>query len=259
MISGYALHSGVFCEVRLHLAEGPVRFRLGHTEIPAHADYVTHTQRSTTLGKNGVHINLVEHFLAALNVKGWWRNIVIEVSANELPILDGSSLGWLETIDGLGPAPSKPEPLTLTDSVTVSVNESYLCAGPGPASLSVEVDYEHPMIGKQHWQGSPEDYASLLDARTFGFLKDLDMLKKAGLATHASLENAMVFDDTGPLTPLRYADEPVRHKALDVLGDLFLLGRPIQASLEVSKGSHQSHVALVKRLLTLQPSEQAEA
>ena len=251
MISGYALHSGVYCEVRLHPSEGPVRFHYKGTEIPAHADYVVDTQRTTTLGQGGVHIGLVEHLLAALHVKGRWRDLLIEVSAPELPILDGSSSGWLDLIDGLGQPPGAPEPLVLTDPVSISVNDSLLCAQPGPASLSVVIDFDHPAIGQQRWHGAPQDYADLLDARTFGFIKDLEELQKAGLARRATLENAMVFDDTGPLTPLRYFNEPVRHKALDVLGDLFLLGRPIKAALEVSKGSHQSHIALVKRLLTL--------
>lgn len=259
MISGYALHSGVFCEVRLHIAAGPVRFCLNGTEIPAHADYVVSTQRSTSLGRNGVRIGLVEHLLATLHIKGWWRNLLIEVSANELPILDGSGVKWLEAINSLGQAPAEPEPLILNQPVAVTVGESYVGAQPGPASLSVEIDFEHPAIGKQHWRGTPETYTDLLDARTFGFLKDLDTLQKAGLARLASLENAMVFDDTGPLTPLRYADEPVRHKALDALGDLFLLGRPVYAALEISKGSHESHVAFVKSLLALPQEQGAEA
>lgn len=255
MIGGHALHSGVYCEVRFHPSEGPIRFHHKGTEIPAHADYVVDTQRATTLGQGGIRISLVEHLLAALHIKGWWRDLVIEVSAPELPILDGSGAQWLGVIDALGQAPSEPEPLTLTNTVTISVNDSFLCARPGPAFLSVSIDFEHPAIGQQHWQGSPKDFSSLLDARTFGFLKDLETLQKAGLARHASLENAMVFDDTGPITPLRSADEPVRHKALDALGDLFLLGQPLKGSLEIAKGSHQGHITLVKRLLTLQPDK----
>ena len=245
------LHSGVLSEVRLHRAEGAVRFLRNGTYVPASLSNVTATQRSTTLGCNSAQVTLVEHLLAALHVRGWWRGLVIEVSADELPILDGSAAPWLEVVDSLGSPPPSPEALVVTQRVGLELDQTHLQLRPGAPSLSVGIDFEHPSIGRQHWRGIPKSYAEVLDARTFGFLKDLEMLREKGLATHVTAENAIVFDNTGPLTPLRSADEPVRHKALDALGDLFLLGRPLTGRLAITRGSHHSHVVFARLLASL--------
>ena len=251
MISGRALHSGAFCEVRLHLEAGPVRFQRKGKMIETDLDNVTGTERSTTLEQDGERVALVEHLLAALHVRGWWRGLVIEASATELPILDGSSAPWLAELDTLGPPPPAPAPLRVVERVCLATSGSRLSASPGRSSLYVEVDYGHRSIGVQSWQGERERYHELLDARTFGFLRDLESLQRVGLATHATLENVIVYGDEGPLAPLRSADEPVRHKALDLLGDMFLLGRPLYGRLCVVKGSHHSHVAFARRLRTV--------
>ena len=249
MVSGRALHSGVFCEVRFHVEEGPVRFVRNGTNIEATLQNVTGTERCTTLSYDGESITLVEHLLAALHVRGWWRGLVVEVSAAELPILDGSSAPWLPELDALGPPPAPPAPLKVAEDLGLELNGSRLSVSPGEPSLYVEVEYEHPAIGVQSWQGKPENYAELLGARTFGFLRDFEKLRRAGLVAHATLENAIVYAEGGPLTPLRSVDEPVKHKALDLLGDMFLLGRPLHGSLCAVKGSHTSHVAFARRLL----------
>ena len=251
MIEGTALHSGVTSKVRLHRDEGAVRFLRNGTYIPVCLSNVTATQRSTTLGREGARVTLVEHLLAALHVRGWWRDLVIEVSADELPILDGSSAPWLEAVDGLGSPPPAPEPLVVTRRVGLELDQTHLQVCPDKSSLDVRIDFAHPAIGQQRWCGTPETYADVLDARTFGFLKDVKMLREKGLATHATAENAIVFDDTGSLTPLRSADEPVRHKALDALGDLFLLGRPLAGRLAITRGSHHSHVVFARLLSSL--------
>ncbi|CAN5850656.1 UDP-3-O-acyl-N-acetylglucosamine deacetylase [soil metagenome] len=253
MVSGRALHSGVFCEVRFHVDEGPVRFVRNGSSVAASLDNVTGTERCTTLSCGGESVALVEHLLAALHVRGWWRDLVIETSAAELPILDGSSAPWLLELDALGPPPASPEPLRIAEVVGLELNGSRLSVSPGEPSLYVEVDYDHPAIGVQSWQGDPERYPEILAARTFGFLRDLEGLRRLGLATHATLENAIVYGVEGPLTPLRSVDEPVKHKALDLLGDMFLLGRPLHGSLCAVKGSHTSHVAFARRLQTYHP------
>ena len=251
MISGHALHSGVFCKVRFHVDKGPVRFIRNGKSVAASLDNVTDTTRSTTLEQDGERITLVEHLLAALHVRGWWRGLVIEASGVELPILDGSSAPWLAELVALGPPPAPPAPLGISKKVCLELGGSRLSASPGEPSLFVEIAYDHPILKQQSWQGKPEHYAELLDARTFGFLRDLESLRNASLATHATLENAIVYGEEGPLAPLRSADEPVRHKALDLLGDMFLLGRPLQGSLRVVKGSHTSHVAFARLVRTV--------
>ena len=245
------LHSGVRSEVRLYRDEGAVRFLRNGIYIPACLPNVTATRRSTTLGHEGAQVTLVEHLLAALHVRGWWRDLVIEVSTDELPILDGSAAPWLEVVDSLGSPPPAPEPLVVTRQVGLELDQTYLQVRPDKPSLDVRIDFDHPAIGRQSWQGTPENYGEVLNARTFGFLKDLEMLREQGLAAHVTVENAIVFDDTSSLTPLRSADEPVRHKALDALGDLFLLGRPLAGRLAITRGSHHSHVVFAHLLSSL--------
>jgi len=249
VISGHGLHTGAPSWVHLHPADGEVRFRRGRQEIPAHVDFVVNTLRGTTLGAGGYQVATTEHLLAALHVRGWWRGLVIEVSADELPILDGSAAPWLGLVDALGPPPPPPEGFQIASPLSLQLGETQLKLSPGSPSLCAEIAFAHPAILTQRWCGPPERYAELLSARTFGFLSDLEELRARGLATAASLENAIVFGSEGPLSPLRFADEPVRHKALDALGDLYLLGRPLLGALEVVRGSHHAHVHLVRTLL----------
>ncbi len=116
-------------------------------------------------------------------------------------------------------------------------------------SLDVSVNFPHPAIGAQRWAGGAGDFAAeLAGARTFGFLADAEALRAAGLARGASHENALVFDAEGPMTALRWPDEPVRHKALDLLGDLALLGAPLRAHVRVHHGGHALHHALVRAI-----------
>jgi UDP-3-O-[3-hydroxymyristoyl] N-acetylglucosamine deacetylase len=265
MLSGYGLHTGVFSEVRLHRTEGGVRFLRQGTEIPALLESVIATPRCTILGKDNEKIALVEHLLAALHVAGWWEGVLIEVSGEEIPILDGSAQPWVEEVRALGEPPVQKSVYRVNQEFSrgagVKGGKGELQISPAPllpflsiepgetTRLSVLVDYDHPAIGGQTWEGTPETYAELLSARTFGFLKEYETLRKQGLATHVSLENAIVFHENGTLSPLRFHNEPVRHKALDVLGDFFLLGKPLLGRLSVERGSHHAHVAFMRELL----------
>ncbi len=248
MIQGYGLHTGVKSEVRFFIEEGPVRFVRNGVSIEASVANVINTQRCTVLAKNNQQIALVEHLLAALHVKSWWRNLVIEVSDQELPILDGSAQGWLEAIEDLGEHPDIPDAYTINQNFRHEKGQSYIAAAQGETKLTASIEFEHPAIGKQSWQGSPESYADLLNARTFGFLSELEYLRSQGLASQASLENAIVFDESGALQPLRHQNEPVRHKALDALGDFFLLGQPIRANITIMRGSHELHTHFIRKL-----------
>lgn len=251
MIKGFGLHSGANSEVRFFLEEGPVRFLRNGKSIAAWVPNVSKTERCTLLSDNGEQLALVEHVLAALHITGWWKNLVIEVTGPELPILDGSALGWLEAIEALGEAPESPETLQLQEPFKLELNSSSISTLPNPVGnleLTVGIEFDHPAIGKQQWSGSPESYSELLSARTFGFLAELEYLKKQGLASRAGLENAIVFSESGALQELRFHNEPVRHKALDALGDLFLIGRPLSAKLDIMRGSHALHVAFARQV-----------
>ena len=254
-VSGTALHSGVQSQVRLFRDDGPTRFLRSGTFIPATLASVVATPRCTVLGANGAQVALVEHLLAALHVTGWWSGVMIEVSAAELPILDGSAKDWLAAIEPLGKPPREPVPLRLERSVGYLEGETLLEALPPEGltmrELSVSVDFSHKSVGHQSWRGGPKRYSELLAARTFGFVEELNGLRAQGLIRGGGPENAILFADEGPLTPLRYQDEPARHKALDFLGDAYLLGRPLDARLSARRGSHRSHIAFMKQLQRL--------
>jgi UDP-3-O-[3-hydroxymyristoyl] N-acetylglucosamine deacetylase len=262
VVSGYGLHTGVFSEVRLHQTEGGVRFLRNGVQIPAGLESVIATPRCTILGKDSEKIALVEHLLAALHVLGWWSGVLIEVSNEEIPILDGSAQGWVEEVRSLGTPPVQKRAFRVIkefgrgageQGIPLSVPPApllpWLSVEPATTKLSVSVDYDHPAIGSQTWEGTPQSYSELLSARTFGFLNEYEILRKQGLASHVSLENAIVFDENGSLSPLRFNNEPVRHKALDVLGDFFLLGKPLLGKLSVARGSHAAHVTFMRQLL----------
>lgn len=250
LTSGIGLHSGAPCLVRLHHEAGPVRFLRVREEIPAQLDYVVETTRSTTLARNGYRVATVEHLLAALRAMGWWQDVLIEVSADEMPILDGSAEPWVEAIAALGRPPVAPAGYLVTAPFSLEVAGAKMAVTPGSEELSAQINFAHAAIGEQAWQGGPEGYRELLSARTFGFLSELEKLREHGLATAASLDNAIVYGANGPLSPLRAPDEPVRHKALDALGDFYLLGRPLLGRLRIERGSHQAHVAFARALLS---------
>jgi UDP-3-O-[3-hydroxymyristoyl] N-acetylglucosamine deacetylase len=248
-VEGIGIHSGARCRVTLHRDQGPIRFlRNGHA-IPADVTSVVDSRRATTLGSEGERVAMVEHLLAALSVRGLWSEVVVEVSGEELPILDGSARGWYELLDELGAPPEAPPPLRPERPIELRSRAAHVQLEPGTARLCYGIAFDHPAIGEQHWCGGPERYAELIDARTFGMLADVEALRAKGFASGANLENAIVFDEVGPLVPLRAENEPVRHKALDALGDLFLLGRPLEARITIWRGSHALHAALMNELL----------
>ena len=249
MIDGVTLHSGVRSTVRFFRDDGPVRFRRAGTDIPARVETVVATERCTVLGHGRARIAVVEHLLAAMHALSLWHGVVIEVSADELPILDGSAAPWMAALEALGEAPPTPAAFHPLAPIHHRIGASAVKLEAGPRSLCSEIDFPHPAIGRQHWCGDSDSFRQLLPARTFGFMNEAEALRRAGLALGANLENAIVFNDEGPLRPLRFPDEPVRHKALDALGDLFLLGRPIEGKLTVTRGSHRLHHSFMNLLL----------
>lgn len=248
-VEGVALHSGANVTVHLHRDAGPLRFRRQGVEIEACVANLAGSDRATTLAAGGARVGLVEHLLAALRIAGYFGGVIVEVDGEELPILDGSAAAWTDAISALPPPDEPPAPLLLSRELTVEARGGSLATlTPGPEALECVIDFAHPAIGRQSWSGGPPDYRQLLDARTFGFMNEVEQLRSRGLARGGGLEHAIVFDDEGPVRPLRSADEPVRHKALDAIGDLSLLGRPLGGSLRIERGSHALHHQLMRRL-----------
>ncbi len=247
LVSGKGVHSGLSSSVRIIQEPGPVSFIRAGTRIPASYQSVSGTNRATSLARNGSQVGMVEHLLAALYIRGWWRNLSFEVSSDELPVLDGSAAEWLSVLDSLGPPPPPP-PALQSPRVSVTDGDSSASLEPGPTGLDISISFSHPLIGTQRWQGGPAEYEGLAEARTFGFREDLDRLRELGLGLGADLSNCLVFSGDTTLNEPRGSDEPVRHKALDTLGDLYLLGQPVAGLVRTSCGSHTLHARLVQEI-----------
>lgn len=251
--SGIGVHSGLPAVLTLRPASaGSGRtFVRGRTRIPATLDHVVDARLATTLGRDGARVAMVEHLLAALVIAGV-DDVDMVLDGDEVPILDGSARGWLAHLGEATVYEAAADAALRLDRVVRVENRGGGWAEAVPAdalSLDVSVNFTHAGIGTQRWVGAADAFAGeLAGARTFGFLADAEALRAAGLARGASHENALVFDAQGPMTPLRWPDEPVRHKALDLLGDLALLGGPLHAHVRVHHGGHALHHALVRAI-----------
>jgi len=215
---------------------------------------------ATTIGFNGTGVSTVEHLLAAFFGCGV-DNAFVEVDGPEIPIADGSALAYAELIleAGVLPQDASRRFYAIGSTVEVKEGDAYLIAMP-PESLSLIIDYSidfpHPLIGKQsiRWSFNSQRFLEeIAPARTFGFLDDVAKLKAQGLALGGSLDNALVFDKNFLLNPegFRFADECVRHKVLDILGDIMLIGKPVIGHFIVHKAGHRLHHKLLENLLPI--------
>ncbi|MEH2450407.1 UDP-3-O-acyl-N-acetylglucosamine deacetylase [Nostoc sp.] len=268
--TGVGLHSGVSTQVRILPAEAGsgryfVRVDLPDLPIiPAQVAAVSHTVLSTQLGKGQVSVRTVEHLLAALSGMGV-DNARIEIDGPEVPLLDGSASVWTANIAQVGLV-SQPVnnqvPLAVTEPIWVYQGDAFVCALPAPETrFSYGIDFDLPAIGNQwhSWSLSAElgkasasFAAEIAPARTFGLQHQIEHLQKTGLIKGGSLDNALVCGSEGWLNPpLRFANEPVRHKILDLVGDLSLLGTFPSAHFLAYKASHNLHIQLAQRILDL--------
>jgi len=259
-IEGVGLHSGhpVRADFRPAPAgHGLVFVRSDHPEtpIPARVESASTFDYATTLTVDGVSVGTVEHVLSAAGGSGL-DNCRIEIDGPELPILDGSALAFVRLFHAAGferlDAPVRP--LTFSDVVEVSRDGrsvSFRPDGPG-LTITYEIDFPHPVVGRQELTVAirPEEYsAKIAPARTFGFARDVQAMRARGLARGGSLHNAVVLDDAGVLSgPLRFRDEFVRHKILDLVGDLALLGAPLDGHIHARKAGHALHIEFARAL-----------
>ncbi len=258
--TGVGLHTGVKCRMRFEPAPADTgivfrRTDLDNFPIEAHGRNVSRVSYATSLMKKGVWLSTTEHVLAAIYSCGI-DNIFIDVDNLELPILDGSAQPFMEMIDQAGTERLRRRRRYLKVLKHVEVREGDRHIGIYPADelrVHVFVDFPHPMARKQEIElvVNRESFAKRLStARTFCFLDDVDRLRAAGLARGGSLENAIVLTRDGVMNgPLRSPDEFVRHKALDLIGDLALVGRPLLGRVEAHKAGHALHTLLVSKLL----------
>ena len=258
-ISGRGLHGNRPCSVRLVPVTVPSGLLFVHTptgtEIPARADLAGDLVLATTLLKDGIRLQTIEHLLSALAGLEV-EHLRIEVDAEELPILDGSAAPWVEAIlqAGLQSLEGRRRFMKITQPVEIRDGDRWIRALPFDGlRLRYVIDFPIPSLGRQSRELSltPEKYRRELgSARTFCLAQEVDQLRARGLALGGSLENAVVFGADGPLNDsLRYEDEAVRHKMLDLVGDLALLGAPLLGLIEAHAAGHALHVALAQAIL----------
>lgn len=260
--SGIGLHHGVQASIRIRPAPPGtgivfIRTDLDGFAIPATWQYVAKVSYATSLMRQGVLISTTEHLLSVLYAIGI-DNAFIDLDNIEVPILDGSGQPFVELLRwaGIRTYRRRRRYLRIRKPVTVE--------GPGkrisilPADrflLSCDIFFPHPAVGKQSLdlELTPDRYAAEISpARTFGFENELGQMRDMGLIRGASLDNAVCFNDQGVMNPggLRFPDECCRHKALDLLGDLALIGRPLLGQVIAERAGHAMHVALVAKIMS---------
>jgi len=259
-VEGVGLHTAVRGHLRLVPAPADTgvvfrRMDLDGFEIEAHVANVARVSYATSLMRQGVLISTTEHLLAALYCCGI-DNVFVEIDALELPILDGSSKPFIELLQAAGTRHLRRRRRYIRVLKPLEFTDGDRRIGIYPATdfrVHCFLDYDHPAIGPQEVELAVDRETfsrELAPARTFGFIKDFPGMQAMGLIRGGSLANALVLDDRSVLNgPLRFPDEFGRHKALDLIGDLALIGRPLQARVVAHKAGHALHTQLVTRLL----------
>ena len=260
-VSGIGLHTGV--EVNLELKPAPentgyifVRTDLDNFEIPASVEYISHCSYATTLVRNGVLLSTCEHLLSALRGAGV-DNCFIELDNIEIPIMDGSSENFIELIEqaGIFTQIAPRHFLKILEKVEFEQGDRRMSIEPSEKfEIECLIDFPHPFINRQTYRFEMKNGSfgrEIASARTFGFTQEIEMLRKANLALGGSLDNAIVLTPDGMLNenPLRFADEFVRHKILDIIGDFALLGMPVFGKITAEKSGHAVHASLMSKLL----------
>jgi UDP-3-O-[3-hydroxymyristoyl] N-acetylglucosamine deacetylase len=258
--AGIGLHSGQ--KVTLSLKPAPadygIRFRrtdLDGIEIPANVSHLGPRQQlQTGLVASHASVDTVEHLLSALRGLAI-DNVCVDLNHSEVPIMDGSAAPWVYLIQDAGAKDlSAPrQTMQILRPVHIQHGDKRIAVYPADQfRVSYTISFDHPLLRHQQKTLDLDEQVfidEIAPARTFGFLKEVEMLRQRGLALGGSLENAIVLGETGVLNPLRFADEFVRHKILDVIGDLALVGYPIQGHVVVHRGGHALHTAFATELV----------
>jgi UDP-3-O-[3-hydroxymyristoyl] N-acetylglucosamine deacetylase len=258
---GIGLHSGKPVNLTIRPAEvnSGIRFTRSDIEegatIPASMNLVIDTRLATTIAEKDTSVSTTEHLLAALSGLGI-DNVTIELDASEIPIMDGSAGPFVRLFKKVERQRQNglKKLLKITKEIVVRDGDKEVRLLPYDGlKITYEIDFDHALIRRQSYtiEMSPKKFAEeIATARTFGFIKDVEKLKENGLALGGSLENAIVVDKDGVLNRggLRFSDEFVRHKILDLLGDLTLLGYPLLGHVFASKSGHGQHLQLMREI-----------
>ncbi len=262
--SGIGLHTGCDVNVRIMPSKegsGITFIRkdiAGAAPIKAVAANVVATSYATSLGVNGVKVSTVEHLLAAFYGLGV-DNAVVELDGPEVPVLDGSAAHFIEMLEEIGfiEQPASKKYLVVKKPIKVADGDKYVLLLPSEGqkfTVDYSIDFSHPFLSKQTFSSlfSRDVFKDeVASARTFGFLRDYEMLRSNGLARGGSLKNAIVIGDNAILNEdgLRYPDEFVRHKVLDMVGDISLTGHPVIGRLVAHRSGHALNYRLVQEIL----------
>jgi UDP-3-O-[3-hydroxymyristoyl] N-acetylglucosamine deacetylase len=259
--SGIGLHSGN--KVTLSLKPAPadfgIRFQrsdLGGLEIPATVTHLGGIQLATGLTREAVSVETVEHLLAALTALGI-DNVIVELNTPEVPIMDGSAAPFVYLIlneAGVKRLPAPKKYLKVLRPISLSQGDKRIALYPSDHfKVTYSINFDHPLIRHQSRTIKITDETfveEIAPARTFGFLKEVEMLRQRGLALGGSLDNAIVLGETGVLNnALRFEDEFVRHKILDAVGDLALVGYPVIGHLFAHRAGHALHTEFAAKIL----------
>ncbi len=258
--SGIGLHSGQKVTLRLRPApanHGIVfkRLDLEGLEIPADVSHVAGLHYATGLARETTSVETVEHLLAALVSLGI-DNVVVELNQAEVPIMDGSAASFVYLVHeaGIKPQSASRKFLKVVRPISLSRGDKRIALYPSDHfKVTYSISFDHPLLRHQSrtMRLSEEVFVDeIAPARTFGFLKEVEVLRQRGLALGGSLDNAIVLGETGVLnSSLRFEDEFVRHKILDAIGDLALVGYPIIGHLVAHRGGHALHASFAQKIL----------
>lgn len=251
-IEGTGLHKGSAITVHLKPGSDGIVFIKDGRRIPATPGHIVNTRLNTTLGDDMAAVSTIEHLMSAFSGL-CITDCDIFVTGDEIPAMDGSALPFVRILreagtKGLG---IQCSPIILESPMRFEEGEAWIEAQPGPFSITYEIHFTDPAIGHQKIIYKGEDYENqVAPARTFGRMQDVEMMRSAGLALGGGLHNAVVVDRDRIMNPegLRFPDEFVRHKVLDLLGDLWTLGGPLRAEISASRANHTLHMRLAKAI-----------
>lgn len=260
--SGIGVHSGKETDIIIRPAPENHGIRFRRTDLPGTSDIqaifkkVVDTSLATVVGENGAIVSTIEHLMAAFAGLGI-DNALVEINAYEMPIMDGSAEEFTFRMMEAGIKEQKALKyfFVVTSCVRVVAGEKFVEIEPGPGfKISCSIEFDNPLIGTQELSfdsAADNFFHDISRARTFGFIKDIEYLKKFSLGRGGSLENAVVIDEDRILNTegLRYPDEFVRHKLLDCLGDFSLLGMPIKGHVKTNKSGHALNHAFITKFL----------
>jgi UDP-3-O-[3-hydroxymyristoyl] N-acetylglucosamine deacetylase len=274
---GVGLHTGELCRIAIHPASEAhtpcaITLRKGTSVFPARWDFVVDTTRATVLGDGATRIGTVEHLMAALWITGITHCDIEVLQGDEIPILDGSALPFVQALQAVkivveklppslrfpplreGNQPNAVPPVgrgNLKEGVMIEARHAdrYLGLSFGGGVLFGYIDFPAPLGVQADAFPLADAAAQIAPARTFGFLREVEALRQQGLALGGALDNALLIDETGYHNPARFEDEPLRHKLLDVLGDLYLCGARLTGfTLVAIKPGHALNVQLARQV-----------